>query len=286
MVTCQRNVFKTRFLKLFGVVFLVGSIGVLSVHAQSNAKTLKQKELANTLMQLRVQLAEMNLKIKQIQRETQSFKLYLKEANPQADIKKWEAELETIRARRAELAKERRAKMVRRAAMDKAKRAAAVAKAARNEDSTDEADESDDPSNPRYRVDYKVSLIYTGESDTIVYRTFDPLRPELAHTIIEKHPNVDRKNVHIEGSFQNTSTKPYRYTFEIRLAKQNRIIGSARYQTPMLKPNILHQFKVKVPVENVKQITAYQIGNVTADAPNQPKQEEVKGNANKPIPRQ
>ena len=45
------------------------------------------------------------------------------------------------------------------------------------------------------------------------------------------------------------------------------IIGSWRYQTPVLQPGEIHQFEVKVPVTEVGDVVSYEIGNIVADRP-------------------
>ena len=244
----------------------------LTTHAQSKSPTqslleLQHKELTTAITNLRFQLADMQLKIKQTLREAQAFRQFLKQNNPSEDIAKWQAELETLNNQYAELAEVRRHKLAKQKAADQARRVAIAKNTARTKDQKNKKPPVD-LSHPRWNVNYKVSLIYTGENDTIIHRTFDPLYPERIHTFIEKVPTVDRQNIHLEGTFQNTSTKPWRYTFEARLAtRRSQIISSEHYQTPMLQPNDLHKFKIKMTVEDISKIKIYQIGNISADGP-------------------
>ncbi len=126
---------------------------------------------------------------------------------------------------------------------------------------------------PRWTVQYSLGLIESGSTGGIRI-----LKPTVAGVVvIRDYQNVERYHVAIRGNFKNESLTPYRYTFEIRIGgKANvagrppRIIGSWRYQTPLLEPGEIHQFEVKVPVTHVANVQTYEIGNVTADNPDLP----------------
>lgn len=92
--------------------------------------------------------------------------------------------------------------------------------------------------------------------------------------ITDTSPTIDRNSVVIRGTFENTSRMPYRYTFEFRLAGKQPpsnfktsapILGSTRYQTPILQPGELHRWELIMRVTDVYDIASGDIGNVRAD---------------------
>ncbi len=142
---------------------------------------------------------------------------------------------------------------------------------------------------PRWTVQYSLGLIDNGGGIRI-------LKPTIAGVVsIRDIGNYDRNHVAIRGNFKNESLTPYRYTFEIRIGGRPtlannppKIIGSWRYQTPLLQPGEIHQFEVKVPVTHAASVTTYEIGNVVADNPNLPPvvpDKDEAANAAKPIAR-
>lgn len=126
---------------------------------------------------------------------------------------------------------------------------------------------------PNASLQYALGLIdLGGGSVTIVQTSTDVFGHRRVR--VREHPNIDHDNVLIRGTLANESQLPYRYTFEIRIGGKTRvaaakppIIGSWRYQTPVLQPGEIHQFEVKVPVTEVGDVVSYEIGNIVADRP-------------------
>jgi len=119
---------------------------------------------------------------------------------------------------------------------------------------------------PRQSIQYSLHLIDRGGNYRRVYRNED------GYVTLRDVRDYDRSHVVVRGNLKNESAAAYRYSFEIRLATRNKdIIGSWRYQTPVLTPGQIHQFEVKVPVTNAAQIQIYDIGNIVADRPDEAK---------------
>src|SRR5690606_16366562 len=88
---------------------------------------------------------------------------------------------------------------------------------------------------------------------------------------------VDRRNVLLRGTFENRSTQPYRYTFDVGVVEDSTgndffrvrdgLTARTRYQTPVLQPGELHRWEVKLSVNDSLDIRTAGIGNVRGDAP-------------------
>lgn len=126
---------------------------------------------------------------------------------------------------------------------------------------------------PKWSLQYALGLIEPDGRLRIVHRD------DHGRLSIRDLRSVDRNHVIVRGNIKNESTLPYRYTFEIRIAGGVRvddtaILGSWRYQTPMMTPGRIHQFEVKVPVTNVADVRRYEIGNISADQPERIKKDD------------
>lgn len=251
--------------------------------------------LQEQIAALRRDLAIALLKLQQTMRELEELRAFMAAENAEQDIERWKAERAAMADQRAKLAAERLkleetkrlVQATARQALDDVRRelegtkAAPEAKAgagsepsvARPDTPMAGFDNLPVEDRPRWDADYRVGLMYTGGVDSTVY-----VSPRSGKVIVDEYPDIDRKNILIEGTFENKSKQPWRYTFEFRvsgrrqvrailLSDKHNIIGSARYQTPVLEPGELHRFTLKVPVTNVAYIEVYELGNMTADRP-------------------
>lgn len=117
---------------------------------------------------------------------------------------------------------------------------------------------------PAWRYTWQMSLIQVGtETKTKVITRAD------GSVYIEDETDIvyDKNNIVLYGTFQNTSDKPYRYTFLAAVAPggflqvpfnklaKNQLSGFELVQTPMLAPGELCSWEVTVSVGNIHNLT-------------------------------
>jgi len=210
---------------------------------------------------LRAALAQTKLEVQQLRIRLEEIRAFLDEHDLETTLAEWRAEREALAEARRRLQQERVRLREERHRLQKQM----VQQAEREADAIEEAREA---AAPRWDARYQMGLIDNDQQ--VIY-----VRSHHGSTLVEIHPEIDRKNVKVRGTFENRSEAPWRYTFEIRIAKAERdpktkrrqVIGSWRYQTPLLGPNDLHEWEVTVPVTDVALIDVVQIGNVKADRP-------------------
>lgn len=240
-------------------VIMMILLAVLTVAAAAHAQLSgagaggdEYAELRQQITAVRTQLAQLQLELAQTLSRIAELKEYTAAQAPQ-QIAQWRQQREAIERQRQEVAQER-------AKLERARQA--VRLAGRIEE-LPEAPLPPDPTAPRWDVDYKIATIPRDQGETIY------VDPVIGDVLLQRFPQIDRGHIMVRGTFQNRSAVPYRYTFEIRLGDAfERIIGRWRYQTPPLWANELHQFEVRVPVEDVGLIRTYQIGNIEAERSN------------------
>jgi hypothetical protein len=116
---------------------------------------------------------------------------------------------------------------------------------------------------PAWRYTWQMSLIQVGtETKTKVITNAD------GTVYISEDTDIvyDTNNVILNGSFQNTSDKPYRYTFLAAVApsgflkvpftklKKSQLSGYELVQTPVLQPGELVNWEVTVAVDNIRNL--------------------------------
>jgi len=225
-----------------------------------------QPDVKAELAELRQALARTRLELRQATAELEQIKAFLTEQNI-------DARLETWREERAALARERRALQSERRKLEEARQrlhqTTLNQARARAEKEKAQQQARDKALQPNWSAQYQMGLIDL-ENNTIFVKATD------GDVLVRQHPNIDRDNVMVRGTFLNESRASWRYTFEIRIAgdegrilpdAKRPIVGRWRYQTPVLGPRELHPFEVKVPVDDVSHIEVLQIGKVTADRP-------------------
>ncbi|MFK7789608.1 MAG: hypothetical protein AB8C95_08990 [Phycisphaeraceae bacterium] len=116
---------------------------------------------------------------------------------------------------------------------------------------------------PAWRYTWQLDLINIGTETSTTIVT----KPDGTVIIDEDQRQVyDPEKVLLYGTFQNTSDKPYRYTFVAGVTsggffktpfnqlKQNQLIGFELIQTPLLQPGELHNWKAFVAVDSIRNL--------------------------------
>lgn len=123
---------------------------------------------------------------------------------------------------------------------------------------------------PRWYYTWQIGYINNGNRQTTFVKTND----DGTVVFVGDRTSIDRRQIIVRGTFENTSRAAYRYTFEIRTAESGPYltglstgggITSTRYQTPVLQPGDLHRWEVKMSVNDALQVRTVGIGNVRAD---------------------
>ncbi|QNN24685.1 hypothetical protein HED60_21215 [Planctomycetales bacterium ZRK34] len=235
-------------------MMFVGLLGGTLKAQQDDAVAALRAELTA----VRQELAQTQLDLQKALSDLAEVRQYLQAEDTDKQIAEWRKQRAAYEAERKQLAVERRKLDAARAALRD--QSQVVQQRLRDEPPPPV---TVDPNKPRWQVDYKIAVIQTGLVSESVY--IDPVEGEV---LLDRYPDIDRKHIMVRGTWQNRSAASWRYTFEIRIAdKIGRIIGHWRYQTPVLDPNALHEFEVKVPVTDVAYIKHYQIGNIESDRP-------------------
>lgn len=132
---------------------------------------------------------------------------------------------------------------------------------------------------PGWRYTHSFALIPIGTEQQVTIRT-----DEYGNitTTINEEIAYDPNQVYTSGTFRNTSSRPYRYTFVIALSsslgqgnlfdpeEKRFILGFEQIQTPLLQPGEVWQWETVLSVRSVYHIRKCDIGQVTADQPHQP----------------
>jgi len=219
-------------------------------HAEAHTELVA---LERELMELRKELATARLELNQTLEELREIQQFLAAADPETQIEQWEAQRAELAAERAALATaqrqmERQTRLLRDAARAGGGGVAPVRQ---------------DPNRPQWKIDYRLATIPLENNRGPLLVRGDPAGEVFID--VNAGPRIDRENVIVRGTFQNTSAATHRYTFEIRIADSfGNVIGTWRYQTPILTADELHEFSVKVPVADVSLVRTYQIGNIRA----------------------
>lgn len=240
----------------------------LAAHAQTDTQPAAGQ--ADALTEVRAELAQLKLAVLEMKAERAELIEFLKQ-HRDGDIDK---QLEAWRAEREKLAEERRQLRLERQRLEKARRAlhqqtvrnAQKAADAQHKDAKGQADAL----KPKWSAQYMIGLIDKETSEPTV---FVRVGKDIFATA-ERIGGVDRRNVMVRGTFLNQSLSSWRYTYEINigghtdaLTRKTPLVGQWRYQTPLLGPGELHEFAVKVPVSDVRDIVTVQIVNVSSDRP-------------------
>lgn len=217
------------------------------------------------IAELRTQLANVTLELREAQQQLEAIRDFLKAEDLAATFERWQA-------LRAELAEERRSirrERVRleaaREELDRTTQRIADRRAAEAEQAEQRAKAAAEPD---WTAQYQMGVIYHDGNELYVKATDGSI-------FVDADQDIDRRNILVRGTFLNKSAVAWRYTFEIRAGgverfrRGRRIVGSWRYQTPLLDPGELHEFEVKMPVDDVSHVRVLQIGKVVADRPAQ-----------------
>ena len=253
---------------LLAAAVMLAAACPLAVHAQGDADGRAAGEapasVDEQLAALRQDLANTKLQLDQARSQLEELQQFL------ADYPELEEKLADWKAERAALAKAVREMRAERVRLEKAREA--LSSATMREASRRAAEEREAAqaaaaaAKPRWSAQYMMGLIHEDQPNIYVKATS-------GRVLVDRYPDIDRNNIMVRGTFLNQSTQSYRYTFEVRAAGDEGIggdrnlVGSWRYQTPVLGPGELHEFEVKMPVKNVAYVEEIQVGNVTADQP-------------------
>jgi multidrug efflux pump subunit AcrA (membrane-fusion protein) len=235
------------------IIFILPALlASAAAHAQTVTVGDELEQLKKQIAAERVELAQARLELSKIIADLGDMRRFLN-TDPEGDILRWRQQRADLAAQRQALADERKSiESSKLNVVEAAKQRAAAAQQQAAEAAR---------SAPRWQFEYKIAVIPTGQLHELVY--IDPIT---GAALVQRYPDIDRKNIMLRGTIQNRSEQPWRYTFDVRVANQpGRIIGKWRYQTPVLGPNELHTFEVKIPVTDVAEIDRYQIGNIEAD---------------------
>ncbi|MBI1370083.1 MAG: hypothetical protein GC162_15695 [Planctomycetes bacterium] len=238
--------------RVMGLVMLIALPMTAHGEDETDALTAMRSELAA----MRQELARTQLELQKAQHELEEVRAFLSEPDAPKQIAEWKQQRQQWEEERKQIAVERKKLEAARAAMRDTTRVEQ-----QKIISAPPPAVAVDPAAPRWDVDYKIAVIRNNLPNESIY-----IDPEIGEVLLERYPDIDHKHIMMRGTWQNRSSVAWRYTFEIRIAdKLGRIIGHWRYQTPMLAPNELHAFEVKVPVTDVAYIERYQIGNIEPD---------------------
>lgn len=212
---------------------------------------------------LRRQLANVTLELRAAQRQIQEIRDFLEERDLAATFDRWQATREALAEQRRSIRRERVRLEAARDALDRTTRRIAEEQAQAQRQAEQRVREA---TAPDWTAQYQLGVIYK-DGDELFVKVTD------GSVLVDSDQDIDRRNVLVRGTFLNRSVAAWRYTFAIRaggverFGRPRRIVGAWRYQTPLLQPGQLHEFEVKMPVEDVSRVRVLQIGNVHADRP-------------------
>ncbi|MBI1373433.1 MAG: hypothetical protein GC159_11955 [Phycisphaera sp.] len=208
---------------------------------------------------LRAELATAKLELAKTLNELDQVRQFIASKSVNEDISRWKDAREQLEKERNQLSLERRKLIQAKQSLQDAARVGTFEQEQARLDLSPE----ERAAQPRWELDYKIAVVQGPDQGESIY-----IDPTGGDVLLERYPNIDRKHIMVRGTLQNTSSAPWRYTFEIRIGdKFGRIIGKWKHQTPLLTTNQLHAFEVKVPITDVGYIHSYQIGNIIADRP-------------------
>lgn len=251
------------------LLFLFVLMLTTGASAQSSSDTAVA-ELQKQIAELRQQLAQTKLALDKTVSELAAIREFLAQDGRDKQLAEWRTERRALADERRRASAERRKLEEARQMLHRTTTRQAVEQVRQAEQPT-----AEDAARrkPRWSVQYMIGLI--DKEDEQIY-----LRVVNGRVVrLRRFANIDTANVMVRGTFVNTSTQAWRYTFVIRIAgdasfglpiDQPGLNGQWRYQTPLLGPGDLHEFEVKVPVKNVYDIDTVRIGDVTADQPASP----------------
>jgi len=244
-------------------IITLAAITLLSASAGGHADTqaAQRDALARENAELRAELGKTKLEVQVMKEDLERIRAFLAERDLDTKMADWQKQ-------KAELAEERMRLRQERNRWQEERQKLLQQMSQKAERQAEAEEQIVEAARPDWDARYNMGLIK--EDQTIVYVT-----TTLGGTLVDTYPSIDRENVMVRGTFQNKSTEAWRYTFEIRIAdndvdprtNRRRIVGSWLYQTPLLGPNDIHEWEVKVPVSDVAYIDVVQIGNVKADRP-------------------
>ena len=222
--------------------------------------------LGERVRELRLELARARLELGETRSEIERMRAFLEQADPEADTARWRRQrLELMERRRALVAERREIERRRRELLAEGPPEPGRAVDREPPGLGGERGRGAPPvasGRPRWEMDYRIAAIpLDGQPPVFV-------EPVFGRLLVGAGEPIDRNDILVRGTLQNRSAEPWRYTFEVRLGdRSGDVIGRWRYQTPLLGPNELHEFEIKVLVADVGRIRSYQIGNITADQP-------------------
>jgi hypothetical protein len=248
------------------LLFLLVLLLTCSALAQSSSEA-STDALQKQITELRQQLAQTKLTLDKTVAELATIRKFLAQDDRDKQLAEWRKERRALEDERRRASAERRKLEEARQMLHRTTARQAVEQARQAEQ---QATEDAARRKPRWSVQYMIGLI--DKEDEQIY-----LRVVNGRVVrLRRFANIDTSNVMVRGTFVNTSTQAWRYTFVIRIAgdanfglpvEQPGLNGQWRYQTPVLGPGDLHEFAVKVPVKNVYDIDTVRIGDITADLP-------------------
>jgi len=218
---------------------------------------------AAELQELRRQVADVTLQLRAAQRQLEAIRDFLEEEDLDETFERWEKLRAELASERREIRRERARLQAAREALERTRRLNVEQAEAEREEAEAEAR---DAAAPDWSAQYQMGVVYEGGQELFV-KTTD------GSVFVDADQDIDRRNILVRGTFLNKSARAWRYTFEVRaggverFGRPRRIVGSWRYQTPLLDPGELHEFEVKMPVDDVSRVRILQIGNVLADRP-------------------
>jgi len=236
-------------------------LATITLHAGDEADVAARYE--KQIADLRQQVAKVTLELRAAQRELEAIRDFLAERQLKATFERWKTLRADLAEQRRRLKRERVRLEAARDALDRTTRRIAEEQARAQDRAEQRAEKA---TAPNWSAQYQMGVIYE-DGDELFVKTTD------GSVFIDGDNDIDHRNILVRGTFLNKAAAPWRYTFEIRaggaerFTGSRRIIGSWRYQTPLLDPGELHEFEVKMPVDHVSRVRVIQIGNVVADRP-------------------
>lgn len=223
-------------------------------------------QLYKTIASQRAETKQLQLELAATRQNLESASSYLKGKGLYSDYLDWSGNQEKAR----ELQKEKEAGARREQILQQIRDERAAQQ--RRLQELQEAERKAIEEAPKWDLTYSLGFIKEKGKDVVYVDTVT------GEVLISDTTQYDPSNVMIRGVFTNQAKVPYRYTFEIGIGGKQpstifkpshaRVIGSWKYQTPVLAPGELHNFEVKVPlVADISEVANFEIGNITADRP-------------------
>lgn len=96
--------------------------------------------------------------------------------------------------------------------------------------------------------------------------TFVKVRDDGAVVYVGDRTRLDPRVLIVNGTFENRSQLPYRYTFDVELVNSGSPTASTRYQTPPLGAGELHRWELTMNTSNSLGVDYVRITNIRGDA--------------------